>query len=184
MRYLTVAATLMAFAASGAGEAVYVLEQPGLAFEWLPAILDPPVEGSLTEESGAVASSPNSQGVEFHIYYWAEDMSPDDRSGDWLEQRLGDLLADGPAGTLNLGDITWSEGSMKSSNRMHASIGLVTSVNFNFITETGSVLAQGKAYAVFNNGYSVLMYGITPAGVYPTAGQVLDEMVALAYRSV
>ena len=59
----------------------------------------------------------------------------------------------------------------------------MVSVNFNFIDETGDVLAVGKAYAVFLDGYSVLMYGIAPPGTYPTAGQVLDEIVALAYRT-
>ena len=183
MRHLTAALILAAAAASvQAGEPVYVLEYPGLAFEWLPAILDPPVEGSITEEDGAIASTANSQGVEFHFHYWQEDMSADDRSGDWLEQRLDTVLPESLPGILNMGGITWSEGSMKSSNRDHASVGLVVSVNFNFITDSGSVLAAGKAYAVFLNGYSVLLYGIAPAGVWPSAGQVLDEIVALSCR--
>ncbi len=182
MRHLPVAVIIIAaIGAVSAEEPLYILEQPGIAFGWLTAELNPPVEGFLAEEAGAVASSPTSLGAEYHIHYREEDMSAADRSGDWLEQRLHMIISPDMQDALNLGDISWSEGSMKSPFRENASLGLVVSVNFNFITESGSVIAIGKAYAVFVNGYSVLLYGISPVGVTPTPGNVLDEIIAWAY---
>jgi hypothetical protein len=181
MRHLTV--ILFLTAVSGvvlADEPAYLLEYPGIAFGWLPVEFDPPVEGSLTAESGAIASSPNTQGIEYHVHYWDEDMTADDRSDDWLDQRLRSVIS--PDMTPNMGDIEWTEGSMKSPEREHSSIGLVVSVNFNFLGEGGEVLATGKAYAAFVNGYSILLYGIAPTGTFPIPGQVLDEIIALAFR--
>jgi hypothetical protein len=182
MRHLSI--TVFLIAAMGtvsAEEPLYILEQPGIAFGWLTAELNPPIEGSLTEEAGAIASSPTSLGVEYHIHYWEEDMGANDRAGDWLELRLRSIISPDMQDALNIGDINWREGSMMSPYREDASLGLLVSANFNVITDSGDVLAIGKAYAVFVNGYSVLMYGISPLGVTPTPGSVLDEIVAWAY---
>jgi hypothetical protein len=182
MRHLLyVSFIILTAAAVYADEPLYVLESPGIAFGWLTAELNPPVEGSLTDESGSVASSPTSVGAEYHIHYWAEDMTPNDRIGDWLEERLQSVLSPDLLEGFNSGDLNWSEASMKSPFREEASLGLVVSQNFNFITDTGAVLARGKAYAVFVNGYSVLIYGLAPEGVIPQVGSVLDEIVAWAY---
>jgi len=164
-----------------AEEPMYVLEYPGIAFDWLTAELSPPVEGTLSEESGSVASAANTVGVEYHFHYWLEEMTGNDRHGDWLTERLQSVLPPDSQEGLQIGDLTWSEGSMKSPHRLTSSLGLVTSVNFNFITESGTVLARGKAYAVFVNGYSILLWGIAPPAVTPTTGNVLDEIISWAY---
>lgn len=164
-----------------AEEPVYVLESPGIAFDWLTVELNPPVEGTLSEESGSIASSATPSGIEYHFNYWLEEMTGNDRLGDWLTERLQSVLPPDSQEGLQLGDLTWSEGSMKSPHRSTSSLGLVVSVNFNFITENGTVLSRGKAYAMFVNGYSVLLWGISPAAVTPTAGNVLDEIVSWAY---
>jgi len=164
-----------------AEEPLYVLESPGIAFDWLTSELNPPVEGTLSEESGSIASSATSSGVEYHFDYWLEEMTGSDRIGDWLTERLQSVLPPDSQEDLQIGDLTWSEGSMKSPHRSTSSLGLVVSVNFNFITENGTVIARGKAYAIFVNDYSVLLWGISPAAVTPTAGNVLDEIVSWAY---
>jgi hypothetical protein len=182
MRYLLFSALALSFVSIAvAEEPIYVLEYPGIAFDWLTLELSPPVEGTLSEESGSVASSATSSGVEYHFDYWFEEMTGNDRRGDWLTERLQSVLPPDSQEGLQIGDLTWSEGSMKSPQRLTSSLGLVVSVNFNFITEDGAVLARGKAYAIFVNGYSVLLWGIAPAAVVPTAGNVLDEIVSWAY---
>ena len=182
MRYMLFSALVLSFAlVVFAEEPLYVLESPGIAFDWLTAELTPPVEGTLTEESGSIASSATSSGVEYHFNYWLEEMTGSDRTGDWLTERLQSALPPDSQEGLQIGDLTWSEGSMKSPHRLTSSLGLVVSMNFNFITENGAVIARGKAYAIFVNDYSVLLWGISPAAVTPTAGNVLDEIVSWAY---
>ena len=182
MRYLLFAVLVLSFVTVViAEEPVYVLEPPGIAFDWLTAELNPPVEGTLSVESGSVASSATSSGVEYHFDYWLEEMTGSDRLGDWLTERLQSVLPPDSQDGLQIGDLTWSEGSMKSPQRLTSSVGLVVSVNFNFITENGTILARGKAYAMLVDDYSVLLWGISPAAVTPTAGNVLDEIVSWAY---
>jgi hypothetical protein len=181
MRYTPALLALVAVAAL-ADEPLYVLEFPGIAFGWFPDELTPPVEGSLTVESGAIASSPGSSGVEYHIHYWQEDPGADG-AGEWLTERLENTLSPDLPGFYNLGDVKWAQGSTKSPFWEDSSVGIVVTVNFNFLDDAGGVLANGKAIALFVGDYSLLVYGISPGDMYPTAAPVVDEIVAWAYRT-
>ena len=158
-------AVVFLMGAAIAEEPLYVLEYPGIAFDWLVPELTPPVEGVLSEEAGSLA----------------EEVGELKEYENWLKERLEAVLPPDFQDNLLLGTVDWCEASMKSPNRDGASLGLATTLNFNLITETSSVAARGRAYAFFVNGYSVMLYGISPAGVTPTAGNVLDEIVAWAY---
>jgi hypothetical protein len=179
MRYIPVLLILAAAVAS-ADDPAYVLDFPGIAFGWLPTELDPPVEGTLTEEAGAVASSPTTQGTEYHISYRIENPGTGS-AGAWLEERIQSVIPPDMPGIMRLGDTTWDQGSSRSPHWENASVGLVVEVNFNFITESGNVLANGRAVGLFVGDYSILVYGISPLGVSPGAPQVVDEIVAQAY---
>ena len=82
----------------------YVLEYPGVAFGVLPAEMTSPVEGELSDSSGAVQSPPNSSGTEFRIYYWSEELDPGTRKGDWLVERLSTVLPPDVLPNLLLGE--------------------------------------------------------------------------------
>jgi hypothetical protein len=181
MRYLP-ALLILAAAVASADDPVYVLDYPGVAFGWLPAELDPPVEGTLAEEAGAVASSPTSQGTEYHISY-REETPGTGGAEAWLEERMQTVLPPDMPGVIRFGDMKWGQGSTRSPHWEDASVGIVLGVNFNFITDTGSVLANGRAAAFFLGDYSILIYGISPISVLPGAPQVVEEIVARAYMA-
>jgi hypothetical protein len=159
----------------------YVLEYPGIAFGELPPELDTPVEGRLDDSSGVVQSSPNATGTEYRILYWHEDLAPSTRKADWLVERLQTVLPPDLVAGLLLGTPEWMEGSMASPFRETASVGLLPTVNFNFVTDNGSVSGMGKAAAIFRNGYSVLLYAVTPGGSRIDVRTALDDLLSKAY---
>ncbi len=161
----------------GECEAEYVLDHPGIALGYLAPELDPPLEGTLTEESGSIISNPNPDGVEYRIYYWREDADPDMRRGDWLVERLTSTLPPDQAGQLVFGDMGWTEGSMLSPWRESASMGLMPVISFNLVGESGGIVGLGRATAAFWNGYSVLLYGLAPFGTMSGVREELDTMV-------
>ncbi len=142
-------------------ELPYVLDHPGVVFEWLPEALLPPVEGELTEESGSVTSGPSSDGAEYHIRYWREDIPAGSRA-DWLEQRLTTYLPPDALPRLLLGTVNWAEGGLESGERGSLSIGLVVSLSYNIINDSGDITARGRAFGAFRNGYSLLVYSLSP----------------------
>jgi hypothetical protein len=170
-------------AASGSAQAepVYVLEYPGIAFEWLPEEMNPPLEGTLDEEAGVITSNPNSDGIEYKIYYWREELEPNSRKADWISERFRDIISPDLMPSLFIGSVWWSEGSTESEYREYSSIGLVPYINFNKINETGGVLATGRACAVFTEGYSILIYGITPAESGSDAKETIEYLIARMY---
>ncbi len=156
---------------------IYTLEHPGFVFEWLPASMNPPVEGILTEESGAVAASASTDGFDLRIHYWRESIPMEDRT-QWLTGRVMSELPPEALEMLLMGDVSWLEGSMESSERTEGSVGLVVAVNFNIITENGSVRGRGRAYGVFTDEYALLVYGIAPFETCGTLGSTVDAIVS------
>jgi hypothetical protein len=159
----------------------YTLEYPGVVFEWLPPELATPVPGTLAEESGSIASAATSDGTEFHVYYWQEDVPPGDARESWMDTRLPSVLPSGLGDHLITGDVVWMEGSQLSQYRNSRSLGLVIRMNFNVIDEEGDVLGRGRAYAAFRNGYTVMMYCLSPTDSSGQAITSLDGMVAMAH---
>jgi len=159
----------------------YVLEYPGIAFGELPPDLDTPVEGTLDEISGVVQSAPNATGTEYRILYWQEDLAPSTRKADWLVERLQTVMSPDMAADLLIGTTEWIEGSMASPYRETSSVGLIPTVNFNIVTDNGSITGMGKAAAIFRNGYSVLLYAVTPGGSWIDVRTALDDMLSEAY---
>lgn len=155
----------------------YVLEHPGFVFEWLPPTMQPPVEGRLGEESGAVASSASSDGTEYRLHYWMEEI-PTEGMEAWLVQRLQSELPPDVLEMLVTGDVTWTEGGMESGERGERSVGLVVSVNFNILTESGNIRGRGRAVGAFRNGYSLLVFGIAPFESSEILGSSVDAIVS------
>lgn len=174
-------AFLAAAGAAGAAATPYAIPGPGIVFEWLPPELDVPVEGILTEESGAVSSGPTSSGAEYHIHYWREDVPQGGGRSAWLETRLAALLPPDAPGTWRLGDIQWVEGSRLAGCSSSLSMGLMPFLNFNLVAENGAVLGRGRAYAAFRRGYSVLIYCLAPEEHSLDAVTSLEGMVHMMH---
>jgi hypothetical protein len=160
---------------------LYTLDYPGVVFEWLPPEMASPVAGTLEVESGSVASPPSTSGTEYHFFYWQEAIPLGEGQVSWLDTRLPSVLPAGFGDNLQVGDPTWVEGSQLSQYRNGRSLGLVLRVNFNVIDEDGNVLGIGRAYSAFRNGYSVLMYCLSPAASAQQAVMSMDAIVAQAH---
>jgi hypothetical protein len=163
--------------APSAGEAAYVLEYPGVVFEWLPPELAEPVEGDLTSETGVVTSIPNSTGTEYIIRYWREDIPAGEPRATWLDTRLASLFPPDLEENALMGNMQWVEGSQLTSCRSTLSMGLMPSVNYNFIDHEGNVIGGGRAFAAFRNGYAVLLYCLAPGGSTDEATRALEAIV-------
>ena len=173
---------MVSLASSNTTEPVYVLDYPGIAFGWLSEELNPPVEGTLTDEAGVIVSGPNASGVEYHLYYWQEDLVSHTRKDEWLEERFRSIISPDLLPHILQGTTEWTEGSMASPFRESGSLGLVLVMNFNIITDDGTITGKGKACAIFCNGYSILFYGIAPMPSDADVRSDLAEMISLMYR--
>ncbi|MCD4776520.1 MAG: hypothetical protein K8S15_10800 [Candidatus Aegiribacteria sp.] len=175
--------TIVALSITGSEqtEPVYVLEAPGVAFGLLPEEFDPPVEGTLTDETGVIASSPNATGVEYHLHYWKENLEPDTRKADWLEARFRNIISPDILPSLLISDPEWMEGSTDSPHWETSSIGLVTVLSFNVITERGNITGKGRACAIFTEDHSILFYMITPADASTDVATGFDNVVSHMY---
>jgi len=162
-------------------EPVYVLEYPGLAFGWLPEEINPPVEGTLTEEAGVITSSPNTAGVEIQLHYWMEDLETDTRKDEWLSQRFQNIISPDILPDIVYGETDWLEGSTSSPYWETRSVGLVPVFNFNVIDETGSILGRGAACALFTEDHSILMYILVPGGNRVSVRSVFDDLISQIY---
>lgn len=172
----------IALVGSSETEPVYVLDYPGIAFGWLSEEFDLPVEGTLTAEAGVIASGPNASGVDYHLYYWLEDLTPNTRKDDWLEERFRSIISPDLLPQILQGTIEWTEGSLASPFRDSGSLGLVPVMNFNIIEDDGTLTGKGKACAIFCNGYSILFYGIAPMSSDVDIRSDLARMISLMYR--
>jgi hypothetical protein len=162
-------------------EPVYVLESPGLAFGWLPEEINPPVEGTLTEEAGVITSSPNADGVEIQLHYWKEDLEPNTRKDEWLSERFRNIISPDILPSLLIGEIDWIEGSTSSPYWETASVGLVPVFNFNAIDGSGNVLGKGAACALFTEEHSILLYMIVPGGNSSDMRTSFDRLISQIY---
>lgn len=174
------AGALLASVSNGADNRQYTLENPGFVFEWLPSCMQPPVEGTLSPESGVAVSNPSDDGTEFHLRYWEEEI-PTEARADWLIQRLRSELAPDVVENLLTGDVTWLEGGLESGERGSSSVGLVVALNFNIITETGNIRGHGRVYGVFRNGYSLLVFGIAPFESSSSLVESVDRIVSMLH---
>jgi hypothetical protein len=171
----------MAVSGTELPEPVYVLEFPGLGFEFLPQEMSPPVEGSLTEEAGVITSVPGPAGIEYQLHYWKEDLEENTRKDHWLQERFNDTISPDLLPSLLVGSVEWTEGSTDASRRGTSSIGLVPVLNFNSIDSTGNMLGRGRACAVFTDGYSILFYGIAPTGSDVDMIQEMNRIISYMY---
>ncbi len=172
----------VALVSSNTTEPAYVLDYPGIAFGWLSEELNPPVEGTLTDEAGVIASGPNTSGVEYHLYYWQEDLVSNTRKDEWLEERFRSIISPDLLPQILQGTTEWTEGSMASPFREGGSLGLVLVLNFNIIRDDGTITGVGKACAIFCNDYSMLFYGIAPMSSDVDVRSDLIEMISLMYQ--
>ncbi len=173
--------TAISLAGSQSTEPAYILEYPGVAFGELPDIMNPPVEGTLTEESGVITSRSNSNGLEYHLYYWKEDLEPNTRKADWLDERFRDTISPDLLPSLLISSIDWMEGSTDSPYWETNSIGLVTTLNFNVIDENSLIIGRGRACAAFARGYSILFYMLTPGDGTTDVKTGFDSIVSHMY---
>ena len=177
--------TLMILALSLIGseqaEPVYVLEYPGIAFGWLPDEMDPPVEGSLTDEAGVLASSPNATGTEYQLHYWKEELESNTRKDEWLATRFRNIISPDIFPSLLISDPEWTEGSTTSPFWETSSIGLVPLLNFNMINDRGDVLSKGVACAIFTDDHSILFYMITPVSASTDVRTGFEYIISQMY---
>jgi len=169
---------LLALPLVAAADAPYTLDGPGVTFEWLPAELSEPVEGEMTATGGTVVSGPTSDGVEFSIRYWQEDIPVGEARADWISTRLSSLLPPDLGNNLLMGNVQWIEGSQATSCRSGTSMGLMPCISYNIIRDSGAILGRGRAYASFRRGYAVLVMATAPAPSAEYALGALDSMVA------
>ncbi|MBN2587085.1 MAG: hypothetical protein JXA64_03890 [Candidatus Fermentibacteraceae bacterium] len=181
MLTLFMVATLT-IAGSELPEPVYVLEYPGLGFEFLPPEMSPPVEGTVSEDAGVIASPPNSSGIEYRLYYWKEHLEANTRKDQWLSERFADIVSPDLLPSLLIGEVDWVEGSTESPRRETSSIGLVPALNFNSIDSAGSILGRGRACAIFTDGYSVLFYAMAPGNADADIIEEMDGIISRMYR--
>lgn len=172
----------LALVGSEISEPAYVLYYPGIAFGWLAEELNPPVEGTLTDEAGVIATGPNVSGVEYHLHYWQEDLVPNTRKDEWLEERFRSIISPDLLPQILQGTTEWMEGSMASPFRENGSLGLVLVLNFNIILDNGTTTGIGKACAIFCNDYSILFYGIAPISSDADVRSDMLKMISLMYR--
>lgn len=158
----TIIVLMMTVTGSEYSEPVYVLDFPGVGFEFLPEVMSPPMEGTIDEDAGVLTGNPNEHGVDFRLYYWREDLEENTRKDLWLSERFGDIIPPELSLTLVIGPAEWIEGSTGSERWETSSIGLVPVMNFNSIDERGNILGVGRACGFFTEDYSILFYGIGP----------------------
>ncbi len=169
--------TALTLTAADNAQSAYVLEYPGLAFDVLPDIMTPPVEGTLDEDSGVITSSPSSDGAQYWLYYWKETIEPNTRKDEWLSRRFSDTISPDLLPTLLIGSVEWTHGSSAIQDD-GASVGLVPVLNFNKVDDRGDVIASGHACAIFVGDYAILFYGMAPHGSGVNVKNVMDNVVA------
>jgi len=161
------------------GSPVYILEPAGIEFGYLPEEICPLVEGTLTQDNGALAGQPNSLGITFGCYYWEMKDTVSDKNL-WLEEKLSSVISPDLMQTIRTSEATWTEGSTATETRGSLSLGLMSEISFTF-SPPGGVMGRGKAYGIFRNGYAVLITMYGPAASNPQ--EILDQIVSMAVLS-
>jgi len=162
-------------------EPAYVLEYPGLVFGWLPDEMITPVEGTLTDEAGVIASSPNASGTEYQLHYWKEDIESNTRKDEWLSTRFNNIISPDLFPSLVISSPQWIEGSTSSPFWETRSIGLVPVLNFNRINNRGDIISSGEACAIFTEDHSILFYVITSGTVTTDEETAFKHIISQMY---
>jgi hypothetical protein len=171
--------TMALLMSAGAETPGYILEPAGIEFNYLPEYLTPLLEGTMTEESGAVAGQPNSLGITFGCHYWKMDDPVTDKNL-WIQEKLSSVVSPDLMAVIHTSAPTWAEGSTATSVSGGRSLGLMSEISFTFSPE-GGVMGRGRAYGVFRNDYAVLLIIYGPSSINPQHD--LEEMVANAVLS-
>lgn len=176
MSFLFTAALILA---TGTLEPAYVLEAPGIEFNYLPEYITPLVEGVVTEEAGAIAGQPNQYGITFSCHYWRTDEVVSDKNL-WIQERLSSVISPDLMATINTTTPSWFEGSQLTEIDSRLSLGLMSEIRFT-LSPPGGALGRGRAYGIFRNGYSVLIVMYGPADYTPQ--HELQQIVGTAVLS-
>ncbi len=158
---------------------VYTLEPVGIEFNYLPAEICPLIEGTMTEQTGAVVGQPNSMGVNFGCYYWKVEEAIEDKTL-WIEAKLSSVIPPNLMESIHYSAPVWVEGSMDTETRGTRSLGLMSRINFTFSPPDG-VMGRGRVYGIFRNGYAVLVIIYGPSGINPQ--NFLEQIVNMAVLS-
>ncbi|MCK5117303.1 MAG: hypothetical protein KAR44_11940 [Candidatus Aegiribacteria sp.] len=159
---ITLIIVTLSLIGSEQAEPAYVLEYPGIAFGLLPDEMNPPVEGTLTDEAGVITSGPNETGTECQLHYWKEDIESNTRKDEWLSTRFSNIISPDIFPSLVISSPEWIEGSTSSPFWETRSIGLVPVLKFNRINSSGDIISRGMACAIFTEDHSILFYIIAP----------------------
>ena len=159
----------------------YVLEYPGVVFGWLPDEMQSPVEGTLTDAAGVIASGPNTTGTEYQLHYWKENIESNTRKDEWLSARFRNIISPDLLPSLVISDPEWIEGSTSSVFWETRSIGLVPILRFNRLSNTGDIIATGAACAVFTDDHSILFYVIKPGFASTEEGIGFESIISQMY---
>jgi hypothetical protein len=157
----------------------YILEPAGIEFTYLPAEICPLIEGTMTEETGAVIGQPNSMGINFGCYYWKVEDTIEDKTL-WIEAKLSSVIPPDLMESIHYSAPVWTEGSMGMEARGTRSLGLMSRINFTF-SPPGGVMGRGRAYGIFRNGYAVLVTMYGPSEANPQ--NILEQVVNMAVLS-
>jgi hypothetical protein len=157
----------------------YILEPAGIEFTYLPAEICPLIEGTMTEETGAVAGQPNSMGMSFGCYYWKTEEDIEDKTL-WIEAKLSSVIPPDLMESIHYSAPVWTEGSVGTDVRNSRSLGLMSRINFTF-SPSGGVMGRGRAYGIFRNGYAVLVTMYGPSEIDPQ--NFLEQIVNMAVLS-
>ncbi len=158
---------------------VYTLEPVGIEFGYLPSEICPLIEGTMTEESGALAGQPNNLGMSFGCYYWEMENQIENKDF-WIEEKLSSVIPPSFMESIRTSTPTWIEGSTGTDTRGSLSLGLMSVITFTF-SPPGGTMGRGRAYGIFRNGYAVLITMYGPSEVNPQ--NYLEQIVALAVLS-
>jgi hypothetical protein len=160
---------------------LYTLEHPGLVFSALPPELADPVEGSLTDEVGAIASAPTDNGVEFHLKYWKLQARPGFNQGIWLREKFLSELSLPEGHEVLLGRVDFTQGSMETGYLEARSLGLVALMNFTILSDEDWLVGGGTAAGIFRNGYGTLLFGMAPQEELNYAKSAVRSLIDYMY---
>ncbi len=177
----TLIIVILSLTGSEQAEPAYVLEYPGIVFGWLPDEMNPPVEGTLTDEAGVIVSGPNATGTEYQLHYWQEDIESNTRKDEWLSTRFNNIISPDIFPSLVISSPEWIEGSISSPFWETRSIGLVPMLKFNRLNSNGDIISGGVACAIFTEDHSILFYTIIPGTTNTNTETELEQIISQMY---
>ena len=143
--------------------------------------MNPPVEGTLTDEAGVITSGPNATGTEYQLHYWQEDIESNTRKDEWLSTRFNNIISPDIFPSLVISSPEWIEGSISSPFWETRSIGLVPVLKFNRINSSGDIIGRGMACAIFTEDHSLLFYIIAPGTTSTDVQTGFEHIISQMY---